>query len=268
MPTVIELYILSYALLFFLMAKSVKAILKTPAKTWAILVCALVFSIIKFLMDYFSTVLVAQIFVVFFYCLTANLGLNKFSHVSGLIIGNTIFAIFYICLLGINAGLSLIAGYDIYYISNLYLVLVCGISLIVYSLIEVFLEYSKLKNNIKLTKLCTLKIGGRSVQFSGFVDTGNSLKDPVSGKSVVIVSISLIKKYLTTQMYADILFATNASGHFDSIHKIKYSTISGTNFITVFKPNYFTAENKQIECYIGVSANEIGCGALLNVACL
>lgn len=268
MPTVIELHILTYFCLFFLMSKSVKILLKTCGKTWAMLLSSAVFCVIKFLMDYFNANIYAQIAVVFFYVLTANLGVHKFSHVYGLIASSCIFGFYYACLMGLNAGLCLIIGVNMHYISNLYLVLVCGINLIMYSLLNVFKEYYKLKSNLKLTKLCTLKVGNRKMQFSGFVDTGNSLKDPVSGKSVVIISMQILKKALSNQMYADILFATNASGNFLDIHKIKYATISGTNFITVFKPQSFLAEGKIVDCYIGVSSTEIACGALLNVACL
>lgn len=54
---------------------------------------------------------------------------------------------------------------------------------------------SRLKKRVSgKTSVVVLEYGGRRVKLSGFIDTGNGLKDPISGKPVIIIDLKTLRR--------------------------------------------------------------------------
>ena len=260
MPTFIELHLLTFFVITILIELSIKHFFQTKSKFWAIFLCAILFAVIKFLMDYFCTNIFSQAVVIFFYFVCSNIVVHKFLHISKLAL-SLIVGAFYFCLaLGLQIVFSKFLSYQVVYqMSNFYLLTLLGFCMICFWLFDLVRAYAIINKSLRLTKLASLQIGEQNIALNGFVDTGNNLVDPKSKLCVVIVNIAAIKKHISTKEYADILFCTNSSEIFDDIHKIKYATISGTDFITVFRPSKFVVDGKNVNCMVGISfAQEVG----------
>lgn len=96
-----------------------------------------------------------------------------------------------------------------------------------------------LKHNYKRT--VNVRIGNKSKSFRGYIDTGNELSDPVTGKPVMVVNIDCIKDIIGEDLYNRIInFYHNKSyenlineNNGINIRIIKYNTISSKGEIMV-----------------------------------
>jgi hypothetical protein len=264
-----ELYFLHYFLLSVLAGLAIKTATKTRARLGNIILFAIIFCVIKFLMDYYSSPIVWQIVVVAFVYLTGLIVVHKPEHSTRLVLCSVVAGSYYLAIVGINAVLGLTLKNISTYNSNRYLLLGMGLNLVVFSLVMCLTQYFDSKTYLALTRQCEITINGKKIALTGFVDTGNRLVDTQTNLPVIIIRLSALKKALSTQMRADLIFATNASGQFEKIKKIRYATVSGTNFMTVFKPTMFCANGKKIDCMVGIiCAENMNYDALLCSACL
>ncbi len=268
MSTIIELYVVSYFLVAFLMQLVVKNVLVTKATFWKITIFSLIFCAIKFVQDYFGLLIGYQILICSVYICLGTIFVHKQNHISKLAQSIAVCVFYYLCLQGLMSAISTWMLGQNNYISNQYLANMLGTNLIIYCFACVAAEKLKNSTKIKLMHQCSLKLGKKLIKFNGFLDTGNRLTDTPTGLPVVVVNLQAIKKYLSSTMYADILFATNASRNFNSVHKLHYATVSGTSYMTVFVPSDFVVSGKHVKVAVGVSTqNCTDHDALLNVAC-
>ena len=93
----------------------------------------------------------------------------------------------------------------------------------------IFTLISSLEDNKKLKKYLSkvsFSILGKHIEVTGLLDSGNSLYDTKTGKAVVIVSTSILKKILSHDEYKDVLCGDySALGASDSV---EYVTVGGT----------------------------------------
>ncbi len=268
MPTIIELHLVTYFSIMMFAMIIIKMVLKTKANIWTLIIGSIMFSIIKFLLDFYSVNLILQLFLMFVYISLTTIILHKLNHFSKLVISALIFFIYYICLVGINWIICCVTKKEIYYISNFYLFIILGLNFIIFSLFCMIIYYFRAENPLILVKSCLLTIKNIKIPLTGFVDTGNCLKDSKSGKDVVVVGINALSGFITSQMYADLLFASNSSGAFDGIKKIRLQTISGENSIAVFSPQKFMVDGKTIDCLVGITAKKMEYDVLINRNCV
>ena len=269
MLTFIELHLIAYFTLFLFVNLAIKVFMQSKCNLLAIVISSVLFAIIKFLLDFYNVLYLLQILILIIFTMVSFLISFKLNHITKLIVATVIFGLYLLFVGGANWAITLfVFQSQINYISNLYLFFLIGFNFITFATYCMITEYLKSKKPLVLNKKCILFINNDKVVLTGFLDTGNVLKEEKSGKSVVIVSINSIKKYISNKMFADLLFATNSSGEFKDIKKIQYSTISGNNNITVFKPKGFYVDGKKIDCYIGVVFNKINHDVILNVACI
>lgn len=93
------------------------------------------------------------------------------------------------------------------------------------------------KNNYM--RIATINIAGRSKSLKAFIDTGNELTDPMTGKPVIVVNIESVKDILDENLYKSILefYKNKGSGYvsYDKINLrlIRYNTIGGTGGMMV-----------------------------------
>lgn len=268
MPTIIELHIITYFSIMLFAMLIIKMFLKTKANIFLLIFASLMFAIIKFVLDVYVINLCLQLAIMFVYFALATIAVHKLNHISKLIIAIFIFFVYYICLVGINWIICSALQKDVYYISNFYLFMVLGLNFLIFSIFILIISYLRAENPLKLTRECQIVINNIKIPLTGFVDTGNCLKDDKLGKSVVVVSINAISDFITPQMYADLIFASNSSGAFPRIKKIMFQTISGENSISVFLPNKFMVEGKAVDCLVGITLKKMEYDVLLNQNCI
>lgn len=86
-----------------------------------------------------------------------------------------------------------------------------------------FKETKKRKDKIKYLRTINIKIKDKKFSLVGFIDTGNELKDPLTNKSVIIVSISSLKNIIEENIHKDILdFYLNEDKDYEKL-LLKYS---------------------------------------------
>ena len=89
----------------------------------------------------------------------------------------------------------------------------------------------------------TINLGSASKSIKAFIDTGNELSDPMTGKPVIVVNIESIKNILGDELYKDILnFYCFKDGNYEKLLNennnvnlkiIRYNTISTKNEMMV-----------------------------------
>ncbi len=91
-----------------------------------------------------------------------------------------------------------------------------------------------LKHNYKRT--INVSIGNKSKTFRGYIDTGNELTDPVTGKPVMVLNIDCLKDVISDELHDRIIdFYQNKcyenlinEKNFINVRIIKYNTISNS----------------------------------------
>lgn len=103
--------------------------------------------------------------------------------------------------------------------------------------------------------LCEVKLflSGKSVKLTGFADTGNSLRDPFTGQSVVVCRRSAISE----------LVPENISAYFDgkpcgALKLVPCKTIAGEKPLPVFRAERILINGKPVEGVVGV-CEELSC---------
>jgi len=71
------------------------------------------------------------------------------------------------------------------------------------------------KNNYMRTVTIRLSEGSKSIR--GFIDTGNELSEPFTGKPVIVVSMQCIKSILSDELYTDVLSFYNKEKSYEEI---------------------------------------------------
>ena len=271
MPTIVELHLLSFFITNFFMLLSCKILLKKSVKLWAIILCALMLAAIKLVMDLLCTNLFVQIAVIILCAECLMIFLFKVNHISRLLAYLAIFLTFYGGIFALQTVLLVVINHKgINYISNYYLLCQIGFDFIVFAFVQLFAEYKHIVLTENLVKTCTITINRKKISFSGFVDTGNQLIEPKTHLGIVVVNFDAIKKQIDKQIYADIVLSTNSSGKLNNIGRFKYSTIAGTNYLTIFRPEQFCVDAKPLDCFVGISVtNQIqNYDALLGANCI
>ncbi len=96
-----------------------------------------------------------------------------------------------------------------------------------------------LKHNYKRT--VNISIGNKSISFRGYIDTGNELTDPVTGKPVMVVNIDSIRDIIGDDLHNRIINFYHNKSYENLINEnnrinlriIKYNTISNSGEIMV-----------------------------------
>lgn len=73
----------------------------------------------------------------------------------------------------------------------------------------------------------TLSIAGKIINLTGFVDSGNRLYDPETGRPIIVVSVYALEKHFSADEIASLMFLEETSV-FGKPRSITYSTVDGT----------------------------------------
>ncbi len=108
------------------------------------------------------------------------------------------------------------------------------------------------RRNVSQDLICNVKMGinGKTLEFRGFVDTGNRLMDSKSGLPVVVVRVSAVINVFSPAMFAN-LIEKGRSGNC-----ITYKSVTGgVNKIMLIYPEFCKIEGKKenVDVALGVS---------------
>ena len=171
-------------------------------------------------------------------------------------------------------GSSMFALKNIIYINNLeiyynlpitYTVVLIMFLLILYSIIVKFRSLKKIES---LIYDCFIELHGRNISIRGFLDTGNSLCDIITGLPVIIIGKSVaeniipdIDKFLALQSVSE------------KYKIIPYKTADGhRSILPAFKPDKVFLNDNEIEVIVAVTNENLGIkqgfNCLLNRYCI
>ena len=139
---------------------------------------------------------------------------------------------FYLVSIVLGGTLYIINIKTSFYQNMIYLILMFPSILIIF-----IKEYKKYKFNIQDSYDVVIDVVNKTYSFKGFIDTGNSLKSPISNKGVI-----LINEDIDTSMS----------------YYIPYKALNYEGVLKIIKPDKIIINNKEIKsCLIGISKNEI-----------
>ena len=136
-----------------------------------------------------------------------------------------------------------------------------------------FTEVKKRIEKSNYMRLVTINIGTSSKKLKAFIDTGNELTDPMTGKHVIVVNIESIRNILGEELYYNILkFYRNNENNYEillnennniNLKIIRYNTISSKGEMMIcVTPDEIKVEGngKQVitsDAIIGISQKKI-----------
>lgn len=128
--------------------------------------------------------------------------------------------------------------------------IVCG----AFSLIS-----GRIIKNKKAQKTCniTLNENGRSVTFTGLFDSGNLLKEPISGRPVIITGYNTVRPVLPPELLN--AFKTQDTTKLDAdiqtkIRLIPVSSVGGSKLLFGFIPQSITVDGRKLDCCVAVDS--------------
>ncbi len=119
----------------------------------------------------------------------------------------------------------------------------------------------KLIKRQKAIQVAELKIsfGKNTITFQGLVDSGNLLKEPISGKPVVITSYITVRSIIPTHLLK--ILKTNTLSDTDfpmmsHIRLIPLSTVNGNGLLIAISPDELYINNKSVDAYIAIDTQK------------
>lgn len=165
-----------------------------------------------------------------------------------------------------NAFVNPLAVY--FHISPLFLLFSLAITYVCIFAFKAFTEKALLKSgNYKVT----VSLFGKKKEFDGFLDTGNLLKDPLSGVPVIVASLSGASPLLSAQVKAifenedfEIDKAINLTNEFKkSFRLIPYNTIDKSGLLPSIKTDFIEIQSDKSfsiipSAYLAITKESLG----------
>lgn len=239
----------------FLLLLTVSSVLKRKVKLWRHILSALLGAISIFLLflplnDIFLFVL--KVLVSILMCLISFKYISlryTFNNLSYLYMCSIILAGFlYFLNLQFSLGhQGLIFFFDGFSVNYILLIIIAPIILLYY-----FYSSKKLKGTYNLYYHIDIVFDDYKISCLSLFDSGNSLKDPITGKPVIIIKPNSLKGiyHIRSPMY------------------IPYTTISGSGIMKCYKPSYIILNGKKVYNYLVGECNykfSDGVECILNV---
>ena len=155
---------------------------------------------------------------------------------------------------------SIFALKNIIYINNLEIYYNLPITFTVILILLFLLSYSILMGfrNLNTCKTlvydCLIELHGRRIGLQGFLDTGNSLRDIITGLPVIIIGRSVAESIIPD--IEDFLLLKSVS---EKYKIIPYKTADGhRSIIPAFKPDKVVLNDNEIDVIVAVSNDNFG----------
>ena len=116
------------------------------------------------------------------------------------------------------------------------------------SLFMYFLRRVNRKRNV----MVSIIMNSQTIDTVGLVDSGNLLKDPISGDGVIVVSKSLLPD---TYLGIDVtdLKSLTEHGFADRMRLIPVSGVTGSKVLVAFRPEKVRLDGRTVKCLVAVS---------------
>lgn len=154
-------------------------------------------------------------------------------------------------------------GAAVYAFDNKFLLI--GVVILFYLIIQKLLNWHRKHKYLSQT---TIYHAGHVFKLKSFMDSGNSLIDPVSRIPVSIISLPVFLQ-MFPEIAADQILQHELAEVIPGGHYIDYKTISGRGQLFVFKPDCMKVDGVEVtQGLLGVSAQDFGNSkydALLNI---
>lgn len=102
-----------------------------------------------------------------------------------------------------------------------------------------------------------LTYGGKTLQFTALRDTGHALRDPITGKSVLVVDADTARK-LTGLSPAELCDPVNHLDCLPGLRLIPYKTVGNTGFLLALQIREAKVGSRQESVLVGLSPNLLG----------
>ena len=177
-----------------------------------------------------------------------------------------------VCWLGLLDGVS-VRGGTLY--ANLSLPMLICASLLAYCVMRLVFSCGEASRGGRTAKV-ELALMGKSLTVTAYEDSGNTLREPFSGKAVLVLSPSLCAQLLPRDaarvlregMPPHRCFEELGRMHPGVFSLIPYSTAGDGGLMVCIKPERMTVNGKKDPRLVGISHREItvnGCGAIIGV---
>lgn len=117
-----------------------------------------------------------------------------------------------------------------------------------YAAVRVVRFFDKKRRRARRTCEVAVTLGGKSAKLHGFADTGNGLRDPFSGRAVVICRRDALGELLPAQVAAYLNGSPDGA-----LRLVPCRTVTGVKPLPVFRADSVTIDGKAVEAVIGVS---------------
>lgn len=165
------------------------------------------------------------------------------------VFGGAAFGLFYF----LNSSGTIYNG--VFYISNFPLKTLILSSVVAYIVIKLSWDFVKGKvtrENIMVT--VSIRFKEKSISLKGLIDTGNSLKDPISNLPVIIVEYNAVKELLPAEICE--VFTQGAENDLDLLSK----AVVNTNWVNRFRLIPFSSLGKENGMLIGFKPDSVEVG--------
>jgi hypothetical protein len=102
-----------------------------------------------------------------------------------------------------------------------------------------------------------LTYGGKNLQLTALRDTGHGLRDPITGKSVLVVDADTARK-LTGLSRAALCDPVNSLESIPGLRLIPYKTVGNTGFLLAIQIREAKVGDRQTSVVVGLSPNLLG----------
>lgn len=165
--------------------------------------------------------------------------------------GGILFSLLYFTKLGSSLQ-TVVSGGIIYMNIPIYkLIFACGVCYIIMTIFSI--SSKKYKKLFGIIYDVTVTLEGKSVTLKAILDSGNSLKEPLSNHDVIVAEKNALNPLFTSEDYADNLIKDKK---YNSLY-IYCKSITGREKIIAFMPDSITINGKQTYAYIGISKMKI-----------
>ena len=165
------------------------------------------------------------------------------------VFGGAAFGLFYF----LNSGGAIYNG--VFYISNFPLKILMLSAVIAYIVIKLswdFVRGKVTRENIMVP--ISIRVKDKSISLQGLIDTGNSLKDPISNLPVIVVEYNAVKELLPAEICE--LFTQGAENDLDLLS----NAIVNTNWVSRFRLIPFSSLGKENGMLIGFKPDSVEVG--------
>ncbi len=265
MKVYIEIVILDNFIITFYIVKCVYFIIRRKEKLWRALLGSAVGTVVAVFYPFITSTVLSLLIKLMLYCILSTIffaGKEQFFLASGL------FLLVTVCFGGIVFALSFITSGNVidaltknYYSFPLSIVIL-GVVLGYKFFKIISKDLGKMSQKFKYGSEFLITIDGKSIKMQGFIDTGNTAIDSVSGLPIVLMSIRSLLKVISREKLIKVL-----SGNCGYSSEI--ITATGREKIPLIKPEKFVLyldgqANRIVEVMIGVSIAKLNYDALLH----